>query len=104
MKGLKGLNLLKPVLSNSEMRTGTMPKRKESDWDFLRVDCTSDAQMVNAALRAKKFELDKSYIGKDKQILKKVKTKKTDLRKEFIEIIVDRKRTPKMNIVFIPTE
>lgn len=104
MKNYKGLDLLKNVASNAEMRSGIMPKRKDSDYDFLRVDCTADTQMVNAALRAKKFELDKSYIGKDKQILKKVKTKKTDLRKEFIEIIVDRKRTPKMNVVFIPTE
>lgn len=102
MKGLKGLNLLKPVASNSEMRSGTMPKRKDSDYDFLRVDCTSDFQMVNANLRAPKVQLDKSYLGKDKEILKTVKKRVTDLREEFIEIIVDRKRTPKMNIVFLP--
>lgn len=101
MKGLKGLNLLKPVLSNSEMRKGIMPKRKDSDYDFLRVDCTNDTQMVNAELRLRKLDLDRSYVGKDKEILKKVSKKVTDLREEFIAAIVGCKH-PKSNIVFIP--
>ena len=102
MKNYKGLDLLKDVRSNSEMRSGTMPKRKDSDYDFLRVDCSADTQMVNASLRAPKLELDRSYIGKDKAILKTVKKKITDLREEFIQAIVSVKK-PKSNVVFIPT-
>ena len=101
MKHFNGLNLLIPTASNLEMTKGTIARRDDADFAKLRVDCKNDVQMVNVGLRQPKLEIDRSCFGKDKEILKTVKKRITDLREEFIGIIVGAKH-PRMNISFIP--
>lgn len=98
----KGLNLLKPVMSNSQMeKNDFLRRRSDADFHKLRVDCTNDAQMIAAELRPAKISIDRTVFGKDKIILKTVKKRITDLREEFTNLIVNAKH-PRMNVVFIP--
>lgn len=101
MQNFKGLNLLKPMASNLEMKKGIIGLRNDAEYMRLRVDCTNDVQMVNANLRQPVIAIDRTCFGKDKEILKTVKKKLTDLREEFTSIIVGAKH-PRMNIVFVP--